>query len=679
MKTFLAAAAALAAVAALGFAGITLADNSGVARFGPWGFDLAGRDTTVSPGADFYAYANGTYLKQLVIPPDRSGYGSFAALAALSEDRVHDILEKAAHDPAASGDEARIGAFYRAYMDETRIDALGARPLQPDLARIRAAKTRPALAALMGRAAESFYGSLFDPAIGVDAKDPEHYAVYLSQAGLGLPDRDYYLEPSFAPQKAEYQAYVARMLTLARWPHARAEAKAVVDLETKIAQASWSRADRRDESKSYTPMTPAELAAAAPGFDWKAFFAAGGLGEVRKVIVRQNTAVPKIAAIFAHAPISTLQAWQAFTATDAAAPVLSKPFVDAQFEFRSKDLLGLQQLKPRWKRAGDAVSGNLGEAVGKAYVAAYFPPEAKAKMLELVGNVRTALAARMQRVSWMSDATKARALEKLSKLNVKVGYPATWRDYSALKITGDDLFGDVDRSAVFDWQRQVRRLNGPVDRGEWGITPQTVNAYYDPTLNEIVFPAAILQPPFFDPNGDMAVNYGAIGAVIGHEMTHGYDDQGRHFDGTGRLADWWAPDDDAKFRVQAQRLGEQYSALEPIPGAHIKGDQTMGENIADLGGVLLGLDAYHLYLAGQPAPVLDGLTGDQRVFLGWAQIWRGALRPDALRQQLVSDVHSPLSARVNGVVRNVDGWYDAWGIKPGDPLYLPPDQRVRIW
>ena len=676
MKTLLAAAAI--GVAA-GLAGLSLADAPVGAHIAPWGFDLAGRDTTVAPGADFYAYANGTYLKQLVIPADRPGYGSFAALSALSEDRVHIILEKVAHDPAARGDDAKIGAFYRAYMDEAHVDALGARPLQPDLARIRAATTRSALAALMGHAAEGFYGSWFDPGIGVDAKDPAHYAVYLSQSGLGLPDRDYYLDPSFAPQKAAYQAYVARMLTLAHWPNARPRAAAVVALETQIAEVSWSRIDRRDQSKSYTPMTPEALAAAAPGFDWKAFLAAGGLGDARRVIVRQDTAFPKIAGIFARTPISTLQAWQAFTATDAAAPDLSKPFVDARYAFRGKALTGQQQQSPRWKRAGDAVSGDMGEAVGRAYVSAYFPPDGKAKMLQLVGNVRTALAARMQRVSWMSDATKAKALEKLSQLNVKVGYPVKWRDYSALTITDGDLFGDVVRSMAFEWRRQVRRLNGPVDHSEWGITPQTVNAYYDPTMNEIVFPAAILQPPFFDPDGDMAVNYGAIGAVIGHEMTHGYDDQGRLFDGAGRLTDWWAPDDDAKFRAQTKRLGEQYSAFEPIPGAHIKGDQTMGENIADLGGVLLGLDAYHLYLAGQPAPVLDGLTGDQRVFLGWAQIWRGAMRPDALRQQLVADVHSPLTARVNGVVRNVDAWYDAWGIKPGDPLYLPPEQRVRIW
>ncbi len=676
MKTYLLAAAAATALAA---GSMSFADTPASPHLGAWGFDLDGRDTTISPGADFYGYANGTYVKKLVIPADRSRYGAFDALAALSESRVHDLLEKASTDPKATGDEAKIGAFYRAYMDEKHVDALGDAPLRPELAEIRSAHTRADIAALMGQSASSFFGGFFNPGIAADAKDPDKYAVFLSQAGLGLPDRDYYLDASFAPQKAKYQAYVEQLLTLDKWPDAAAEAKAIVDLETQIAQVSWSRIQDRDPIATYNPMSQADLEALAPGFDWKAFLAGGQVEGAKEVVVQEKTAFPKIAQIFAATPIHTLQAWEAFTVTDASAPLLSKPYADAAFEFRGKALSGQQEQKPRWKRASDTVSGDIGEAVGKEYVAAYFPPEAKAKMLELVGNIRTSLAARIQKVSWMSDATKAKALEKLSRLNVKIGYPVKWRDYSALRITAGDLYGDVDRSSQFDWDRQVKRLNSPVDRTEWGMSPQTVNAQYDPSKNDITFPAAILQPPFFDPGADMAVNYGGIGGVIGHEMTHGYDDQGRHFDGTGRLSEWWAADDDAKFRDQTKRLGDQYSAFEPIPGAHIKGDQTMGENIADLGGVLLGLDAYHLSLAGKPAPVIDGLTGDQRVFLGWAQVWRGSIRPDALRRQLVSDVHSPETARVNGVLRNVDTWYEAWGIKPGDPLYVAPDQRVRIW
>jgi putative endopeptidase len=680
MKPLPFATAGILAAAVLALAPASRADDpAATPKYGAWGVDLAGRDTAVAPGADFYQYAGGRYLKQLVIPPDRAGFGMFDTLRVLSEERVHALLEKAAADPAATGDEAKIGAFYKAYMDEARADALGARPLAADLARVRAARDRRSLAALMGRTTNSFYGGFFGPWIGTDAKDPDHYAIYLDQAGLGLPNRDYYLDPTFAPQKAKYQAYVARMLGLAHWPHADVAAKAVVDLETRIAQASWPIAEQRDTSKTYNPMTPAELAAAAPGFDWAAFLRAADLGEARRLIVRENTALPKIARIFAETPIATLQAWQAFTLTDAAAPLLSKPFVEAQFDFRGKTLSGQPEMKPRWKLAVAAVDDGVGEAVGRLYVAAYFPPDARAKMMTLVGNVRAALAARIAKVAWMSDATKARALEKLSKLNVKVGYPVKWRDYGALTLAADDLYGDVERSAVFEWNREVRRLNGPADREEWGMTPQTVNAYYSPTLNEIVFPAAILQPPFFDPNADPAVNYGGIGGVIGHEMTHGFDDQGRQYDGAGRLTDWWSADDAAQFTAQTKRLGDQYSAFQPLPGVHIKGDQTMGENIADLGGILLALDAYHLSLAGQPAPVLDGLTGDQRVFLGWAQIWRGSLREDALRRQLVSDVHSPGQYRVDGTVRNVDAWYDAWDVKPGDPLYLPPDQRVRIW
>ncbi|MBV9993582.1 MAG: peptidase M13 [Caulobacteraceae bacterium] len=689
MKTPLLALAAILALAvgpvsqaadpAAGVARVWQSGGSPGPKFGPWGFDLAGRDEAVTPGADFYDYANGHYLKELVIPPDRARWGMFDALSALSEERVRDILEKASADPTATGDQGKIGAFYRAYMDEARAEALGARPLAPRLSRIRAVQTKAQLAGLMGEAAKSFYGAFFTTATEVDAKDPAHYAVYLGQGGLSLPDRDYYVEPAFAAQKAKYQAYVAQMLGLGGWANPEAEAAAIVGMETKIAEASWTRADQRDPTKIYNPMSPAKLAAAAPGFDWKAYLKAADLGRAPRLVVEENSAFPKIAAIFAATPLETLKAWEAFTVIDAAAPLLSEPFVDAHFAFRSKTLSGQEAQKPRWKRAVETINADVGEAVGRAYVAAYFPPEAKAKMLDLVQNVRAALAERIRRVTWMSDATKARALQKLSMLGVKIGYPAKWRDYSRLAIAPDDLVGDVERSTAFEWDRQVRRLRGPVDRGEWDMTPQTVNAYYDPTKNEIVFPAAILQPPFFDAAADPAVNYGGIGGVIGHEMTHGFDDEGRHFDGSGRLTEWWTAADSAKFVAQTKRLGAQYSAFEPLPGAHIKGDQTMGENIADLGGLLLALDAYHSSLGGRPAPALDGMTGEQRVFLGWAQVWRGKEREDALRRQLVADVHSPPKFRVDGVIRNIDGWYAAWGVKPGDPLYVSPDERVRIW
>ncbi|HZZ87173.1 MAG TPA: M13 family metallopeptidase [Caulobacteraceae bacterium] len=675
MKTLL-GLAALGAAAALGFASTSTA---GEPRIPPWGFDLAGRDTTAKPGDDFYGYANGTFVKNLQIPPDRSRFGNFDQLQAQSEDHVHYLLEKAADNKDGLAEDAKVGAFYRAFMDESRVEALGARPLAPDLAQIRAAGTPGAIAALMGKAPHSFFSSLFDIDIGVDAKDPQHYAVYIGQGGLGLPNRDYYLEPSFAAQKAGYQAYVAQILKLEGWADAEAQAAAIVELETKVAKASWPLAEQRDPTKTYNPMTPAELAAAAPGFDWAAFLQNADVGSATRVVVSENTALPQIVRIFAETPVATLQAWEAFNVGDSAAPYLSKDFVEASFAFRNKMLSGQQELRPRWKRAVSVVNNNMGFAVGQLYVKAYFPADSKAKMEALVGNIRQALAARIQRVTWMSDATKQRALQKLSMLNVKIGYPTKWRDYSRLQVSEAELYGDIERSAVFDWMRKVNRLGQPVDRTEWGITPQTVNAYYSPTRNEIVFPAAILQSPFFDPAADMAVNYGGIGAVIGHEMTHGFDDSGRHFDGTGALADWWTPEDDTRFVAQTKILGAQYSAFEPLDGVHVKGDQTMGENIADLGGLLLAIDAYHASLGGKPAPVLSGLTGDQRLLLGFAQIWRSAIRPDALRRQIVSDPHSPEVDRVDGTVRNVDAWYSAFNVTPGESLYLAPDQRVRIW
>ncbi|HEV7385334.1 MAG TPA: M13-type metalloendopeptidase, partial [Phenylobacterium sp.] len=474
-------------------------------------------------------------------------------------------------------------------------------------------------------------------------------------------------------------AYVQQMLTLAGWTNPADNAKAVVDFETKLAEASWTRIERRDRDKTYNPATPAEMDALAPGIGWARYLAAADLPGVTRVVVTTNTAFPKVAKIYADTPLDTLKAWQAFHVADGGAPYLSKPFVDAHFAFRNKELNGQPEQQPRWKRAVAFTNGAVGESVGRVYVARYFPPAAKAKMDALVGDIHTALEARIQKLPWMGDATRAKALEKLSKFTVKIGYPNTWRDYSKLVLTPDDLYGNAQRSGVYEWRRDVARLNGPVDKAEWGMTPQTVNAYYNPSNNEIVFPAAILAPPFFDPDGDMAINYGGIGGVIGHETSHGFDDQGRKSNGDGVLTDWWTAEDAAKFKAQTDRLGAQYSAFEPFPGAHVQGGLVMGENIGDLGGLSLALDAYHTSLRGKPAPVIDGLTGDQRVFLGWAQVWREKIREDALRQRLVSDPHSPAVYRVNGTIRNIDGWYSAFEVKPGEKLYVAPDQRVRIW
>jgi putative endopeptidase len=469
------------------------------------------------------------------------------------------------------------------------------------------------------------------------------------------------------------------MLKMAGWADPDASAKAVVDFETAIARDSWTRADRRDVEKTYNPMTVAQLQMLAPGFDWTTFLRTSGLGTPSQVIVNENTAFPKLAATYAQTPVSTLQAWAAFHLVDNAAAYLSKPFVDARFEFRSKELSGVEAQRDRWKRAVAALDGAMGEAVGQAYVSRYFPPASKASIDALVGDLKVAMAARIDKLAWMSPATKAEAKVKLSKFATKIGYPDTWKDYSALTIRADDLYGDVERATAWDWRRQVARLGKPVDRTEWYMTPQTVNAYYNPVMNEIAFPAGILQAPYFNPSNDPAVNYGSIGAVIGHEITHGFDDEGRKTDGDGKLRNWWTEEDGAKFEASAAILGKQYSAFEPVPGSHINGDLTMGENIADLGGLLVALDAYHLSLKGQPAPVIDGLTGDQRFFLAFAQSWREKRRDEAVKQQLVSDPHSPAEFRVNGSVRNIQAWYDAFDIKPGDKLYVAPSDRANIW
>ena len=650
--------------------------------YGGWGLDTAGMDRTVKPGADFFDYVNGAWDRNTPIPADKSSYGIDYVLSDGAEKNLRAILEA---DPSettgpAAADAVKVHAAYRAFLDETRVNALGAAPLAPDLAAIRAAKTRSELAELMGHAPFGFQSSVFDIGIQNDAKTPDRYAVYLGQSGLGLPDRDYYLTPAFAAKKAAYEVYVAKMLALAGWPDPEASAKAVVAYETQIAQASWTRAERRDPVKTYNPVTPAELATLAPGFDWAAFLTGADLGDVKRVVVGEKSAFPKIAAIYAATPLPVLRAWAAYHAADSAAPYLDARFDAAHFDFHGKTLSGQPQEKERWKRAVGLVDGGMGEAVGRVYVAKYFPPDSKAKIDALVRELIVAMGQRIDRLDWMSPATKAKAHEKLGQFTVKVGYPDTWRDYSSVQVKEDDLAGDVRAFGRFEWNRQVKRLNDPVDRAEWGMTPQTVNAYYNPTQNEIVFPAAILAPPYFDPAADPAVNYGGIGATIGHEMTHGFDDEGRQFDGKGVLTDWWTAQDAAKFKVQAAKLNAQYDTYSPFPGVHVKGDQTTGENIADLGGALIALDAYHNSLHGKPAPVIDGLTGDERFFLAYAQSWRDKRREDMVRQQIASDVHSPEKYRVNGVVRNMDPWYASFPqVKPGDPLYVAPADRVKIW
>jgi putative endopeptidase len=650
-------------------------------KYGTWGFDLAGRDTSVNPGDNFFRYANGAALDRLQIPSDRTSYGSFNLLRELSDNRVKVMIDALAArtDLTAGSDEQKIADAYRAYMDEARIEALDAQPLAPYLAAIRAADTHDKAAVYMGQTQGRIGGSIFGTGISTDQKAPTRYVVSTGQSGIGLPNRDYYLEQRWADKKVLYQAYVARMLEMIGWENPVESAAAIVAFETRIAEAHWTPIQNRNRDETYNEYTIAQLAQEAPGFPWQDYYTAVGVGEVPRLIVRQDTAMPLIAAIYAETPMETIQAWQAFHTTDDAAGQLSKRFADAQWEFRSRDLQGQPMQRPRDKRGISHAESMLGEAVGRQYVAEYFPAESKAKMEELVANLRLALAARIETYDWMSAETRAAAEEKLNKFTVKIGYPNKWRDYSDLEVRPDDLFGNIERAGLFRWNYQLNRLNDPVDKDEWGMTPQTVNAYYNSTNNEIVFPAAILQPPFFDPDADPAVNYGGIGGVIGHEIGHGFDDQGSKSDGDGVLRNWWTPQDKANFDALTTRLGAQYDQFEPIPGFNVQGGLTMGENIGDAAGVAVGLAAYRLSLNGAEAPILDGTTGDQRFFYGWAQVWQSKYREDALKQQIATDPHSPAEFRVIGPVRNVDEWYTAFDVEPDAAYYLPSDQRVRIW
>ena len=661
------------------------ADNGGsqvstvAKRYGTWGVDLAGMDTSVKPGDSFFDYVNGTAVKTMVIPADKTSIGSSALLRDLSEARSNAIVTGLAARKDLTGDDAKIAAVYNAFMDEATAEKLGVAPLVPRLRAISAIRTKAEMARYMGATSGAFGSAFFNPYVASDEKNPKLQVLLMAQGGLGLPDRDYYLKDSFADKKAKYEAYVTDMLRMVAYPNAAQTARDIVALETRIAEVHWTRIERRDSTKTYNPMTQAELTAYAPGFDWKGFLDGAHAEHASKIIVNENTAFPKIARIFADTPLETLKAWETFRTADQAAPYLSKAFVERQWQFRARDLSGAQGQRPRWKRAIGAVEGSLGEALGRTYVATYFPPESKAKMETLVADLRAALKIRIDNLTWMSPETKVKAQEKLSKFGVKIGYPEKWRDYSALTVKANDLYGNAERSSAFDWAYQAAKIDKPTDPLEWGMTPQTVNAYYSPTENEIVFPAAILQPPFFDPDADPAVNYGGIGGVIGHEIGHGFDDQGRNYDGNGVLTDWWTAEDAEKFTVQAKKLGAQYDAFEILPGVHVQGGLTMGENIGDLAGNLLGLDAYRLSLKGQASPVIDGFTGDQRVFLGWGQVWRAKYRDDTLKQQVTADPHSPAVFRVIGPVRNVDAWYDAFGVKPGDKYYVKPEDRVRIW
>jgi putative endopeptidase len=657
------------------------------AAVGSWGVDYAAMDKSVAPGDDFFGYANGTWLKTSVIPPDRSYSGVNLEIDQKNEARLKAILVGLTTEPDGqlSPEQRKLRDLYAAFMDTAHVEQQGLGPAKPELAAIAAIKTLDDVAMAMGTPGLGLDGPV-SRWIDIDDKKPGSYAVWLSQSGLGMPDRDYYLrnDKAFRDTRAAYKKYLAAMLSLAGMIDVNRRAAAIFDLETKMAKAEWPAADRRDALKVYNKMSFSALRKLAPQFPWRAFFAASGVpltapsGE-RSFIVMEKSAFPALARIFASTSVAVWRDYMTVRYLHSLAGELPQRIDDTDFGFYGTVLEGSPKQLDRAMRAVELVDDAMGEALGKLYVARYFPPEAKAKALALVANLLKAYDADMRSLDWMTPATKEKALAKLHNIVPKIGYPDKWRDYSALSISPDDLVGDVKSAAVFEWNRELKRIDEPVDRTEWGMSPQTNNDYYDDELVEIVFPAGSLQPPFFDPNADDAVNYGEIGATIGHEISHAFDDQGSKYDASGALDNWWTKTDRQTFDARTKTLVDQYDRYEPVAGMHVNGRLTLGENIADLAGLVIAHKAYHLSLGDKPAPIIDGYTGDQRFFLAYAQSWREKWRDALLRDMLVSDPHSPDKFRVNGVVRNIDAWYAAFGIKPGDALYLPPDKRVRLW
>ena len=676
-------------LASLVLAGCAITANMPAEKpaIGSWGVDLAGMDTAIKPGDDFYHYVNGTWIKRAEIPADRASIGSFDTLRTLSETRMKAIMADLNAKPESelTADERKLRDLYNAFVDVKQIEDRGLEPVKADLDYLAGLKTREDVARAMG-SVRLGTASVFDIRIGVNEKNPDAYAVDLVQSGLGLPDRDYYLrdDPALAKTREAYKDYLTKMMTLGGFDNAEARAEAVYQFEYRLAQVEWSRAERRDRDKIYNPMTVGALEKLAPQFPWSDFLAETGVplkapyGE-RQVIVREVTAFPKIAEIFASTPVVVLRDYLIVHYLHSYSAYLPQRFDDTDFAFYGTALSGNPQKLDRPTRGVRLLDDELGEALGRLYVTRYFPPQSKAKVQALVTNLLKVYAGEIKTLDWMSEATKEKALEKIRAFRTKVGYPDKWRDYSAYVVTRDDLIGDIQRGGEFEWNRELKRLDEPVDKSEWGMTPQTVNAYYSPALNEIVFPAAILQPPFFDPGADDAVNYGGIGAVIGHEISHGFDDQGSKYNAKGELQNWWTPEDRRNFEARTAMVVAQYDAFEPLPGLHVIGKNTLGENIADIAGLSVALKAYHLSLEGRPAPVLDGFTGDQRFFLSYGQIWRSKMRDSAIRTRTLSNEHTVDQFRVIGATRNTDGWYAAFDVKPGDRYYLPPDQRVRLW
>ncbi|WP_345867851.1 M13 family metallopeptidase [Shewanella algae] len=648
------------------------------------GIELENFDHQVRHQDDFYYSVNGKWLATTPIPADKSNYGAFSILYEESQAALKQIIEEAAAKPnkAEGSVEQKIGDFYAAYMDSTLTDQLGIAPLKGQLADIAKTASHADIAALMGKLLTDGSGIPFGFYVNNDAKNSSQYGVYLYQSGLTLPDRDYYLkdDPKFVANREAMREYVRNLMSAAGYPHADAAAANVANIELFIAQSQWSRVESRDANKAYNKMSLKELQQLMGGFDFDGFAKAAGLtGKTQDVIVRQPSYFEKLGAEFGKFPVSAWQDYLAFHLVDSYAGLLSQQFVDLHFDFHSKTLMGIQEQKPRWKRAVDGADQVIGELVGKEYVARHFQPEAKARMESMIKNLIKGFEVSIDELEWMTPETKKAAQEKLSKFTYKIGYPDKWKDYSNLEIKADDLVGNYQRYARFEYQDMLAKLGKPIDRSEWHMTPQTVNAYYNPVMNEIVFPAAILQPPFFNMEADDAVNYGGIGAVIGHEISHGFDDQGAKYDGDGNLRNWWTDKDREEFQKRGAQLSAQYSQFEALPGKFVNGDLTLGENIGDLGGLTVALRSYHLSLNGKEAPVMDGLTGDQRFFVGWSQVWRRNYRDEELGRRLLTDPHSPSHYRAMGTPRNVEGFYKAFDLKPTDKMYLSEEDRVKIW
>lgn len=646
------------------------------------GIDLAGMDTSVRPGDDFFSYVNGTWVRETEIPADKASYSVFTALNDAAQDNVKLIIEESANGDFAKGtDEQKVGDLYKSYMDWNTRNARGLEPLRPELDRIEAIADYDDLAVYFAGTVKRGLDAPFSLGQIADFQDPQRYMVYVDQSGLGLPDREYYLKEGESSDelRAKYVEHIEKMFALAGLPSPKQAAATIMTLETRLAEENMTKEETRNWTQNYNKVPLSELPALMPHFNWDGYLSETGFGEVDALVVFTTEYMKALDGIIADTDLDTWKTYLRWSALNQTASRLTQA-IDAQnFEFYGKTMFGTEEQQPMWRRGVTTVNGTLGEIVGKVYVKHHFPPEAKQRMLELVGNLTRAYEKSIKELDWMSEETKAEALEKLSKFTPKIGYPDVWRDYSRLEIAVDDLYGNLERAALDDYQRMLDRQGGPVDRSEWAMTPQTVNAYYMPPLNEIVFPAAILQPPFFDMEADDAVNYGAIGAVIGHEIGHGFDDSGSTFDGDGVMRNWWTEGDRAEFDSRTGKLIAQYNGFQPFEDLSVNGEFTLGENIGDLGGISIGLLAYQMSLNGEEAPVLDGFTGVQRVFLGYGQVWRSRYRDEALREQIGTNPHSPAVYRANGPVRNVSEWYEAFDVEEGDALYLPPDERVKIW